>query len=256
MSSRRLLFAVPLAALVANPLLAAKPQCGDNKCNGGETAESCPADCGGGGGGGGYISTCDTFRDDPADAVTSDGQGVAAGNSAAGEYCDAERHVSAIIGEANGGHHLDLERSARELDLDFSQCAAPPCTQLAGFNGSAQTVLSIENATDPGGVHLLGMLEGETDYVGLVIAFDNGRKNHVRLSFGRDTTVVACLGESGAPDSGDKVRVTRLDASTWEMESSATDRACLSEVRNNDWNNPVAHGFFNMPFLVTIEIHP
>jgi len=39
-----------LAVLVTAPAEAAKPYCGDNKCSGGETATSCPADCSAGGG--------------------------------------------------------------------------------------------------------------------------------------------------------------------------------------------------------------
>ena len=244
---------VSFTLLLTSPLVAARPTCNnDGTCDGNETAKHCPNDCGGGGGGGGggFLSTCDTFRDDQADGVSSDGQGDLAGNSDPGEFCDSERRVSVVIGETNGGHHLDTEKSGRELDLDFSHCAEEPCTQLENFDGSSEAVLSIENGEDVGGVHLLEDLAnpGDNALVGLVIGFDTGRKNHVRLSYGRDSTVVAC------PDAGDPVLVTRVSATSWTLESGASDRACLSEVQDNDWNNPVAHGYFYMPFLLTVRI--
>ena len=87
------------ALLIASPALAAKPFCGDNKCNGGENAESCPADCSGGGGGGTTLRMCDTFRDLASDRVISDA-GMQGGSL---EYRDSEAHVSVVTGTTNGG---------------------------------------------------------------------------------------------------------------------------------------------------------
>lgn len=222
--------------LAPRALEAAPPEkCGDNKCNGGETAETCPADCAGAGqgGGGGVLSTCDTFRDGEPDSITSDG----------GRYCNSEKRVSAVIGSKNGGHHLDTEKSGRALSLDFGD----------GMLVVTEAVLSIENGSRPGGVNLLEMTEGEAKLVGLVIGFKTGRRDHARLSFGRLSTVVACA------NAGDKVTVTRgigQAKDSWTFESLAGDQACLSEVLNNDFDNPVAVGFFQMPFLVTVEIQP
>ncbi len=194
---------------------------------------------GGGGGGGGSHYTCDTFTDGAGYAVTSDG---------AGPYCNSEAHVSAVIGHTNGGHHLDTEKSERTLHLDFGAVGAI----------DTEAILSIENGSRPEGLNLLEMEvqdlnPGAPDVsarVGLGIGFDTGKKDHARLSFGRLSTIVAC------ENPGDKVKVTRVADDSWIFESLAGEVACLSEVRNNDWENPAAIGFFEMPFRLEVTFEP
>ena len=116
--------------------------------------------------------------------------------------------------------------------------------------------ISIENgAGDETGVNILELAPGESSPVGLSFGFENGRKNHVRVAWGRYLSNNACPGG----DHGDTATVTRgtgVDEDSWTFESFAGERACVSEVVNNDWNNPVFRGYYHLPFKFTARIEP
>lgn len=63
MPSFRVALLFALILYISGPAHAAKPACGDGKCNGGETAATCPGDCGGGGGAVCGDGTCDAGED-------------------------------------------------------------------------------------------------------------------------------------------------------------------------------------------------
>lgn len=196
--------------------------------------------------GGQNVATCDSLRDSPADRVISDAQG---------QYCDGEAQIVAVIGANNGGHLLDTEMSGREMFLDFAQCAnANPATCEGPPFAMTEVVFTIDNGIDAEGVHLLGMLPGESREVGVLFGFKSGKKTDVRLSFGRLTGAVVC-----AEGPGDKVTVTRGLApaeNSWTFESFAGERACLSQFSRGKNSAPVALGYYEMPFRLSVQAQP
>jgi len=264
MTKRALVLFILLGALTiyaAGPLTAARPpesKCDDGRDNDGDglidMADPDCADGGGGSGGGGTgagdLFTCDHIRSDGTDAIFGDGEGSNDPN----EYCHSESQVESFVG-SGGAHVLDTEKSGRVIGLDFSDCRlVDGCTLPPNFTGVTEVVISTENS-GYSGVDLQAMAPGENAEVGLIIGFDIGRKNHARLTFGRETSATYCLDD----DFGDTVTVTRGEEpaeNVWTFESDSTQEACLSEVQNNKWNEPVYHGHFSMPFQITVAVEP
>lgn len=247
-----------LAIYAAGPLVAAPPP--ESKCDDGRDndrdglIDMADPDCqdgggsGGGGTGAGDLFTCDLIRSEMTDKIFGDGV------NDPNEYCHSEPQVESFIG-SGGAHVLDTEKSGRVIALDFGDCRSGPCTLPPNFTGVTEAVISTENDPGSGGVHLLDMAEGASTEVGLIVGFDIGRKNHARLTFGRQTSIINCPGE----DFGDPVTVTRgsgAEEYVWTFESDSTQEACLSEVQNNKWNDPVYHGHFSMPFQLRVEVEP
>ncbi|MCH7823420.1 MAG: hypothetical protein IH849_01340 [Acidobacteria bacterium] len=208
---------------------------------------------GGGGGGGSSLSTCDTFASAPTDPTGVKGDG--GGDS----YCDGVDRVKSAIGR-KGAHSLDTNRSTRVLEFDFSGTCVPKdgtsCTRPAGFTGangdqlSTKVSMGVWLVDGPG--NLKEMTFGETIDDGVTINIRsnwNGTKHGLQLHFGYGGTPGLCT------SNGDRLNVTRVSETEWRFDNVGANGACLTEIVNNDWANPVGHGVYSMPlsFIVTVK---
>lgn len=104
------------ARLDSSQRVLAKPSCGDNKCNGGETCVTCPGDCGECEGGGSFCGdgTCDATEDCSCEDCAC--------NTASGETCDATGVcISCGDGTCNG------DEDCNSCPFDCGYCSSPNC---------------------------------------------------------------------------------------------------------------------------------
>ncbi len=94
----------------------AKPECGDNKCNGGETCATCPGDCGDCEGGGSFCGdgTCDATEDCSCEDCAC--------NTASGETCDATGVCISCGDETCNG-----DEDCNSCPDDCGSCSSPNC---------------------------------------------------------------------------------------------------------------------------------
>lgn len=235
---------VGLLAL-AVPALAARPQpvCGDGKCNRGETAETCPVDCGGPE----TPPTCATLADRP--AVPPDGA-VLTGDGL-GDYCADEPGVSVHFA-TNFLLGIDPKKASRHLELDLQSCpgTGQPCTLEDVL--TANTSNLSEYAYDPvsegffvlGELDLQAMQDGEQTFAGLRINFaSQSRSTPHQILFG-GVGDFDCVALGGTP-----VSVARA-GDTWVF---AADPAlgCQLEVENR--NQHMFKGIVEATFEITVS---
>ena len=209
------------------PVMAKKPVCGDGKCNGGENANSCPADC------------------------TSGGDGFVDGE----DYIDGEDNVSVFFGNANGRLVMRIATGSpnkppiRTLDFDFSDCASTDVDQCTPpfLLGSSVGPTNIFTSTD------IDLTEMDVDELNpnlrmaVVLNLNNIDLGEWGLRF--DPEDPDCQGSS-------YITVIRTGPDTWEIEAAeieaaANNIACLT--RGERGGGSTFHGLYHMPFKMTVS---
>lgn len=234
-----------LALLLSSPVLAAKPFCGDGKCNGGENAETCPADCSGGGGGNDPVAVCVDFREAVGDLV---------GGDVPADYCDGLDGVSATIGAQQGVFKLDTtaKSSQREVVVNFPGCDEFPGIDAGSGDCLTPALLVSRNGYTSGGdptgekVNLLGMAVGTSELVDFQINFPS--------TLSKSTPNVIVFGGQSADPCGFPVTVSHPDADSWTVTTPGGTEleACLWQVIKKNGNREYLVPPFDLPFEITI----
>ena len=284
------LWVVTLVACLALavPVLAAKPPavCGDGKCNRGETADTCPTDCGAAD----TAPTCVTL-DDVA-GVDAAGTKIFAKfkDDDKGNYCADEAGVFVNL-EQNFKLSIDPKKATRHLELVIPTsppngiCPGteedPPCTimDVLGTNTGNLAEYTFdgfckggENDTSPcrfasecpdgacegvyselGELDFQAMLPGDQTFAGLRINFPSDSKSTAhQVLFGGQP--FDCLFKGGTAVSVVRGDLNTPEENTWTFTGiSPHDKACLLEVEAKKPQR-VFKGIIPMPFKMTVVV--
>ena len=238
--------------------MAKKPVCPDGKCNGGETADSCPADCPSGGDDTNPLTA--TFRDSSEDRIMSD-----AFEPPPPVYIDGVDNVRVRIGNT-GRLFINIAAGKpnkppiRRLFVDFcdnescDNCASdpllgdPPCTPPfdMGFSVGPTNIATFT------GVDLLAMpfnppVTNNDLRLGVVLDLKNIDAGNWVLRF--DPSDADCPFMAAST-----IDVTRTAVDTWVIEADADAIACLKHFEKGGVQT--VHGLYHMPFQMTVSSEP
>ena len=268
------LYLVSIVALVlfgvgASPALAAKPECGDGKCQGQENPDTCSADCTAGGDEGQKpeVDAIITFGDTSEDGIRGDCGPL--GGSPPCPYPDPTRNlVRAYIGGGSvfgviflsgldGG--LSLFPPGRQLFLDFSDCTGSDCAPPSQSQGLFRANLRAEvhiNVKD--GVY--GITEPDPDAdppieggfvdspMRIVFLDPPGPGDDDPHGPTKNWVLRFSSGNHNKCPASTYVRVTRTGNNTWEVTDNGA-KGCLTKGISGK-----SRGLYSMPFLFRVVV--